>query len=73
MTVYYRNKITGKIEGKYFGCDTNSTKFRDTTKYDRFESDIDIPLDVSPVIKKEYTKLEQTLIDKGIITKKDLE
>lgn len=49
MTVYYRNKVTGKIEAKYVGCDTNSMKFRDETKYERFASIEDLPIEIMPI------------------------
>ena len=48
MPVYYRNKKTGKIEGKFVGCDTMSTVFRNADLYERFESDKDLPLGVKP-------------------------
>ena len=53
MFVYYRNKVDGKIEAKYKGCDTNSSKFRDVSKYERFEDSTDLPLDAFPVIVKD--------------------
>lgn len=46
MPVYYRNRQSGKIEGKYIGCDTQSVRFRDGAKYDRFVSEADLPLQV---------------------------
>lgn len=49
MPVYYRNRETGKIEAKFVGCDTQSTRFRDPELYERFESDQDLPLEVRPV------------------------
>ena len=48
MPVYYRNRVTGKIEGKYVGCDTLSPIFRNEIVFERFESDEDLELDVKP-------------------------
>jgi len=48
MPIYYRNKKTGKIEAKYVGCDTLSSLFRNRELYERFESDKDLPLEVTP-------------------------
>lgn len=38
MPVYYRNRETGLIEAKYVGCDTQSSRFRDKSLYERIES-----------------------------------
>jgi len=49
MPIYYRNKKTRKIEAKYVDCDTQSSLFRNRELYERFVSDQDLPLEVTPV------------------------
>lgn len=48
MPIYYRNKSTGEIEGRFVGCDTNSSKFRNTSKYERFLDEAILDLEISP-------------------------
>lgn len=48
MSIYYRNRETGKIEAKYVGCDTQSSLFTDTKLYERIVTDKDLPLDIQP-------------------------
>ena len=48
VPVYYRNRTTGKIEAKFVGCDTRSVKYRDEKLYERFVSEKDLPLEVTP-------------------------
>ena len=49
MPTYYRNKKTDKIEAKFVGCDTQSTKYRNQELYERFETDETLPIEVMPV------------------------
>jgi len=49
MPIYYKNKSNGKIEARYVGCDTSSTKFRGDA-YERFEDDAMLALDVAPAL-----------------------
>lgn len=46
--VYYRNKLTSLIEGKFHKCDTKSKLFTDPLKYDRFVSNQDLAVQVAP-------------------------
>jgi hypothetical protein len=75
MYIYYRNKESGKIEARYTGCDTNSTVFRDESKYERFEDEMFHDLDVMPDPRplRENTNLEDLLIEKGVITQEDVD
>lgn len=48
MPTYYKNRKTGKIEGKFVGCDTKSSLFRNAKLYERIVTDKDLPLEVQP-------------------------
>lgn len=44
----FREKATGKIAAVYDGCRSNSVIFKDKTRYDEFETDEQLKVEVEP-------------------------